>query len=355
MSAIQRIKVEVSIASLLKVVGVIVIAWFLYTIRDILAVLFVSLILASAFDPFVNAMAKWKIPRVFGITIIYIVMLAVASGILLLLVPPVTSQLQQLSTTLPQYWQNITQEITALQGINQINLPAALEDSLEQLGATVTQDSGGVFATVANIFGGIAAFVLTLVITFYLLIEQQAVKRTMRFIAPDRYHPYLLKLFSKIRDKIGMWLRGQIMLSLIIGAAVFIGLEIFGIFVPTFAQYALALALFAFLMEFIPYLGPILSAVPAVFIGFTQSLTWVLIVIAFYVIIQWLENNLIVPQVMRKAVGLNPIIVIIALLIGARIGGVAGMILAIPVTTALSVVIEDVYTLMDERELEKTT
>ncbi|MBU4332000.1 AI-2E family transporter, partial [Patescibacteria group bacterium] len=147
-----------------------------------------------------------------------------------------------------------------------------------------------------------------------------------------------------MQKKIGSWLRGQVILMIIIGILSYIGLLILGV------RYALLLALFAGLMEIIPYIGPIFGAVPAVFIALTQSPIKGLLVIVLYLIIQQLENNLIVPKIMKRAVGLNPIVVILVILIGGKIAGIVGALIAVPVATAFSVMLKDFLDLRKQGE-----
>ena len=157
-------------------------------------------------------------------------------------------------------------------------------------------------------------------------------------IVPYKYHVFLSELINKIQKKISSWLKGQIVLSLLIGFFVFISMMTLGV------KYALVLALLAFLGEFIPYLGPVLAALPAILVAFIDSPLKALFVFIIFVIIQQVENHILVPKIMQKAVGLNPLISILALLIGARLGGVMGVILAIPITTAIIVIISEIFT-----------
>lgn len=353
MSKVTRI--EISTWSLLKVVGVVLAVWFLYIIRAIVAILFVAIILASAVDPVVDWITRKKVPRIFGVLIIYIVMLSLVSLVIVLLLPPIIHQVQNLSNDFPAYWQRFSASLTAIENYSQnYGVAETVRNALGQLEAALTRNSGGVVETLVSVFGGVVSFLVILVMTFYLLLEENATKKVLRLVTPAKVQPYVTRILFKMRDKIGLWLRGQIALSLIIAVIVFVGLNIFGIFIPLFAKYALVLALLAFLCEFVPYLGPMLAALPALFIGFTQGWQVAGAVLAFYVVMQWCENNLIVPQVMKRAVGLNPIIIITALMIGLKIGGVIGMVLAIPVTTALSVLVEEISREVDQRDLEET-
>ena len=157
----------------------------------------------------------------------------------------------------------------------------------------------------------------------------------MKVITPDHVHEELGRITEKIQNKIGQWLRGQLILMAIIFFVTFIGLKIIGV------PYALVLALVAGITEIIPYAGPILGAMPAVFIAFTISPVKGLLAVLLYFLIQQAENHLIVPKVMQRTTGLNPIIVIVAVLVGAQLAGVLGALLAVPIAAALEVVIHE--------------
>jgi predicted PurR-regulated permease PerM len=179
---------------------------------------------------------------------------------------------------------------------------------------------------------------LALVITFYFSVQENAVKQFIVWLTPKGKEEKTVLIIEKIQSRLGLWLRGQMLLSLIIFIITYVGLKILGI------KYALVLALLAGFFEVVPYLGPILSAVPAVFL--TLISPWggwfkALMVLVLYVVVQQAENNVIVPKVMARTVGLNPLIVIISILIGAKIAGVAGALVAVPVATALAVVLKE--------------
>lgn len=175
-------------------------------------------------------------------------------------------------------------------------------------------------------------------------VGEAGMKEFFRFVAPSKYQPYLVQKINQVQTKLGMWLRGQLILSLIIFALTYLGLTILRV------EYALVLALFAGLAEFVPYIGPIISAVPAVFLTFADSPIKALIVIVLYIVIQQLENQIIVPKVMQKSVGLNPLVVIVVMLVGAKIAGMAGLILAVPTATIIKIFLGDFFEDRKEKE-----
>ena len=341
----KRQLIDLSILSIVKFFLVILILFFLYIIKEILAILFVSLIFASAVDPWVDKMEKFKLPRWLGILLIYVAFFAIIFLAVYALIPPLVEQSSQLVKNFPGYFDKIGE---TYQGLKNFSLEHGILDNLNQ-GISALKDNmatavGSVVSSVFAVFGGLISFFVILVMTFYMTVEESAMKRSLSFILPEKYQPFTLQLINKVQKKIGDWLKGQLILSLIIGLMSYVGLLILGV------NYALILAFIAAIGEFIPYVGPFISAVPAIFLAFTQSPAKALLVLILYIIIQQLENNLLVPKVMQKAVGLNPIISIVALLIGAKVAGLLGMILAIPVATAITVILREFWSTKEKVE-----
>ena len=339
----QKVIIDISSLTLIKILLITVALFFLFYIRGVVLLLFVALILASAFDPWVDWLQKNKVPRAVAILLIYLALFSILGGAVYLIIPPIAIEVTQLSKDFPFYWEKVMSGIYFVRDYsNEQGLNQGIQDSLTALQNNISAAAGGVFSTIFSLFGGIISFFVILVIAFYLTVEEQAMKRLLRSLVPVKYQPYFTHLVNRMQEMIGRWLRGQLALSFIIFFACWIGLTILGV------KYALVLALFAGVMEIVPYLGPFMGGIPAVFIAFTQSPLLAFWTIILYVIIQQLENNIIVPKVMQRAVGLNPIIVIVVILIGAKIAGILGVLLAVPVTTALSVWVNDLLEIKKE-------
>lgn len=330
--------VDISIWSVVKVIAVLLILVFLYVVRDIIVLIFASVILSAAICPWVDWFEKKKIPRALGIFIIYFSLFLIVALTIALLVPTVLDQVRQLSGNFPYYYDKIASAFNALPQASGVdNITEGVQSGLESLGSFVGQATQGIFSTLSGIFGGIISFFVVLVTIFYLSLEQNGIKKFLVTVTPNHYHDKFSRLGSKIENKIGRWFRSQLLLCLIIGALTFIGLKLFGI------KYALLLALIAGVTEIIPYIGPILGAVPAIFLAFAQSPILALWAIVLYVVIQQIENHILLPVIMRKAVGLHPIIVIVVILVGAKLGGILGAVLAVPVATAVAVFFSDFF------------
>ena len=334
----KPISINITTLTIFKVILVFLLLYFLYLIKDILAVLFVSLILASAVDPWVDWMHSKKLPRSIAILFIYLVVLSVIGSVIYLIIPPIAKEIGEISVNFPQYLEKMISTFSALKEYSsQHGILDNIKDSLGSVSSNLQKAAGGVFSTISNIFGGIFSFFLILVITFYMVVEEGAIKKLVWSIAPEKHQPYIMQLINRMQKKIGLWLRGQLILSLVIFILTYIGLSILGV------EYALVLALIAGLTEFVPYLGPILGSIPAIFLAFAQSPMLAVFVIVLFFVIQQVENNILVPKIMQKTVGLNPIVSISVLMIGFKIAGVVGAILAIPVATAVSVFVKDLF------------
>lgn len=331
----KPININITTLTLFKAIAILILLYLLYLIRDILIVFFVALILASAVDPWVDWMKTKKIPRSIGILLIYLVLFAIIGIIVITIIPPIIQQIIDLTNNLPQYLDKVLSFFSKVQ--NKSGILESVKTSLGAITSSLQTAAGGIFSTVTGIFGSIFSFFLVLVLTFYMAVEENAIKKLVWSLAPSKHQPYIMQLINRMQKKIGLWLRGQLILCFVIFAMDFVGLSILHV------KYALVLSLIAGLTEFIPYVGPILGAIPAVFLAFNQSPMLALFVAVLFYIVQLVENNILVPKIMEKAVGLNPIVSIAALMIGYNLAGVVGAILSIPVTTAASVFFKDMF------------
>lgn len=336
--------VTISTTTFIKVLIIFLILVFLFLIKGVLALIFISIVLASAFDPWVDWFHKYKIPRSLGILIIYIVMLSIVATALILIIPPITKEIGQIATHFPDYYEKIVSGLNSLQGGASEGMQNDLQQGLMSLSQNLNLALNNIFSFIFNFFGGMLSFFLVLVITFYLTLEEENLKNFLRSVTPAKYQPYMAQTMFKIQRKMGQWLRGQIILSLIIFVLTFIGLTIIGV------PYALVLAFIAGILEIVPFIGPTLSAIPALFFAFLLSPVTGLLVAGLYIIIQQLENHLITPRVMGKSVDLNPLVIIVVILIGAQVGGIVGAIISVPVATALSVFVKDFLDRKSQKE-----
>jgi predicted PurR-regulated permease PerM len=326
--------VSITTGTILRTVAVLIGIGLLWLIRDILLYVFTAILIAGVVYP----IAKWaetrKVPKGLAVLLFYVLFFSVLAFAFARLVPAVLSELGQLVSTQGPQAEVMRGIVDWLKGMTeQYGLQENLSDSVSTLQEYAQRVFGGLLSALSSVFGGIAALVVVLVLSFYMIVEESAARTLFLNVIPTRYQEFASRLVWLVIDRLGGWLRGQMLLGLIIGFLYFLGYWAIGV------PYALLLALLGGLLEFIPYVGPFIAAVPAIFFAFTDSPMRALAAFILILVIQQLENNVIVPWVMRRAVGLNPIVSIVAFMVGAKLFGVVGAIFAIPVATAASVVI----------------
>jgi predicted PurR-regulated permease PerM len=330
--------ITISTLTIVKVAVFLLAGFFLYMIRDIIALFFMSLVLASIINPLASWFQTKGWSRGGAVLLLYLLILLLIGLIVMLLVPAVINETRDLLTNADAIWGSFIstlgplREFVASRGLG-ANLGQALSGMAEGLNVA----AGGIFATIRGLVTGVASFIIVLVVAFYLVVSEDGLKRLFRAVAPESYQPYLVDLFQRIEKSIGGWVRGQLILSVIIGGAVYITLKILGV------KYALVLALAAGVAEAIPYVGPVFSAIPAILIALTQSPIKGMLVAIMYIVIQQVENHVLVPKIMQKVTGLHPIVSIFAMLIGVKVAGLVGALLAIPVAMMLGIIVADAF------------
>ena len=197
---------------------------------------------------------------------------------------------------------------------------------------------------VGAVFGGIVSIIAVFILSFYLAVSKYGVEKFLKFVLPVRYEEYVIEIYEHIKSKIGLWLQGQLVLSLIVGILVFLGLLFLGV------KYSLIFGILAGILEMVPFVGPVFVGALAALIGFSESFTLGISVIVFFIVIQQLENHLLVPLVMKYTVGLHPVVVVVAFLAGAKLAGFVGILLAIPIAV---IIVEILESWADRRKTEK--
>ena len=315
------------------------VAWALWEVRDALMLVYISALVAIGLSPVVNAierkrLMRQRVPRWAAILVIYLAIIGAVVAVGILVIPPIVTQARGLAMELPrllhqgQQWLIdhglLTREISAQEAVRQTAGNSGAQD-------TVGLIVGAVFGFVGGIFG----LITMLVLAFYLLVDSSGLVNVFVRLFPREKRAQVDDACRRVTNKVSAWLGGQLLLGGIIGSTAALGLYLMG--VPFFY----VLALIAGLGEMIPIVGPILSAVPAVAVALSVKPTLALGVIAFFFAQQQLENHLLVPKIMQRQVGISPVFVIIALLIGGSLLGVIGAILAVPTAAILQVVFEE--------------
>lgn len=331
-----RQQVDLSAGSVFRALLIIIAFGVLYLLSDVLIILIFAIVIASAVQPFVAWFERRRVPRIVSVLLLYL--MVVAAGVILstLVFPSVSGDLTQLTSYLPKITKEISTSLDAAQSGNKyFDFISEIQNILEVVTGYLQQFSQSALNLAVSAFGGIFSFVAILVISFYLSVMKNGVQNFLEAVVPERYEKYVLDLWRRTEYKVGLWLQGQMLLSLIMGLVVFVGLTLMGV------KFALMFAILIMVLEIVPIAGPVLAAIPAILIAFLQSPELGLYTLIFYIVAQQLENHLLVPFVLGKTIGLNPIVVILAILVGSKLAGLAGAFLGVPVATIIVEIIDD--------------
>jgi predicted PurR-regulated permease PerM len=321
-----------------------VLLWGAFLVRDVLLLIYISGVLAIGFSPIVRLIQRQKMlpvgtrrfPRWMAILVLYLVIIGSLTGIGFMIFPPLADQARQLWSALPEMLAR-GQAFLISKGL--LREPIEWRDVVRQTPVSgSTEAVGTVFGAVLGVLGGLFGLLTILILTFYLLVESDALHSMFLRLFPRRSRDRAAEVSREITLKVSAWLGGQLLLGTIIGITSAIGLWLLGI------PYFYVLALISAIGELIPVVGPILAAIPAIAVAGTVSMQKVMLVIVFFVVQQQFENHVLVPKVMERQVGISPVTVILALLIGGKLLGILGAILAVPTAAILQVVISELTT-----------
>ncbi len=334
----QAVMWDVSVTTIIKVVGVLLFFAVAYLLRDIFIILLFAIVIASAVTPFADWVEKKKIPRILGVALLYLSIFVLVGFLISLVVPFVTGEINQLIQDLPNFISRVSTSLEKAQetsGGRFTDLFNEILNLLDSFSGYLQASSSSAFGFVVSVFGGLFSFIGIIVISFYLSVMKGGIENFIRSVIPHKYEPHFLNIWRKSEIKVGRWLQGQLLLALIVGLAVYVVMSLMGV------KFALLLGILAMILELVPTVGPVLAAVPAVILAFTQSPALGLWVIVAYAVIQQLENHILVPIIMGRTVGLNPVMVIIALLVGFQLAGIVGMILSVPVAAIIVEIVDE--------------
>ncbi len=325
-------ELENSTQVILKVVFVVLSLAFLWVIREIITLFLLAVVFASAMDPLADYLhQKRKIPRGVSVLALYVIVLGLVGVVVGLIAPEVLNQFKLLAQNFPDFWAEFQVKYPGVHAVfGNVNAAQILQ------GFVGTGDGQSVFSHTLGIFNGVLGFFTVLVVSFYLVVaDQNGMKELIRPLVPPAKRDLVMSLTNKIQKKMGLWILGQLLLSISIFVMTYVGLTLLGV------KYALVLALMAGLLEVVPYMGPIISAIPAFMFALVQSPALAVGVIILYIIIQKTEGYVLVPKIMQKTVGTSPLVVLLSLLIGLKLAGVIGLLLAVPLAGAVLVLIEE--------------
>lgn len=315
------------------IVAAFILAWKVW---NILAGFFLALVFATIVDGGAEFLKKIKFPRIISVILIYLVIIVLFYFAFYFLIPPTIEEVGQFSANLPDYLQNFSPQFEQVKFFwNEYKTSETLQKSLLALADKMVKITSNITVFVSAIFGGLFTAFVVVFISFLLSIEENGVKKFLGLFVPASAQNDFIRLFSLSQGKIRDWFRGRLFSALSVGILVYFGLLFMG------AKYKVTLALIAALFEFIPIIGAWFSAIIGVALTAFQSLKLGLFALILYLVVQQIEGQISSPFFMKKIVGISPALNILALMIGAKLGGFLGILIAIPVAVIIIEIIND--------------
>ncbi len=341
-----------SVIVTLLFLALVALVWYL---REIVLILLTAIVIASAMEPGVRSFTRRGLPRVLAVILIYLIIATVFFGILFFFLPPILDDAANFLARLPDALRSIHLSTEALNSsflpLGDVASLLSSSDILRSVSSSLS-GSGGVLATLSAFFGGIVSFILVVVFSFYFSVQETGVDDFLHVVTPPRYQAYVLGLWRRSQEKIGKWMQGQLLLAALVGVMIYLLLTIFGI------PYALLLSVLAAVFELIPVFGQFLAAIPAIAVAtVNMGIGEGVLVALIFLIVQQFEAHLVYPLVVKKIVGVPPLLVILALLIGGKLAGFVGVLLSVPIAAVVRELVSDLesrraHDLVEKREKE---
>jgi predicted PurR-regulated permease PerM len=340
-SSTEHRVIDISLRSVLTILAIIFTIWLLFQIFDILILIFLAVVLAAALSPLVNYLERWM-PRWLGVLAILFSFIGALATSLYLLIPPLVTETQSLIDGFQSGRLKLEGTFFGFE-LNSQRLAEELRQNLDK----ITSHAGSIWGAASGLLSGVVGVFTVLVLALYILLDEGHIRQTVTNLTPPGYRKQTLRIVSQIADKMGLWLRGQLILGVLIGVVSYIGLWLFDV------KYALPLAILAGLTELLPMVGPIIAAAAAVTVAATDDWTKALLIGGWYLVVQQLEANVLIPQVFKRTLGLSPLVIVVALLIGAKLYGLLGIVLSVPAAAAISVIINEWPSLTQSKTKER--
>jgi predicted PurR-regulated permease PerM len=335
---------------LVLVAGIAVLAAIFWFGREILAPFAVGILIVYLLDPLIERLARIRVgsrrpPRALLILLVYLAVTLVLVELLLLLIGPLVEQVRAFVKDAPSYVDDLNARLAELTGWwDRLDVPPDVKEAIDKAVADLVANAGSlvpsilrpVFSSVLSFVGSVFGYLIIPVWTFWILKDRPAIVRGFDRAVPAAWRADTWATLGIVRRVFGSWIRGQLVLGLVVGVATFIGLLVLGAFVdPVFSRYAVLLAVIAGVLELLPVIGPIIAAIPAILLGATAGVPGIVAAFLLYLAIQQVENNFLVPKIQGDATDLHPAVVIFSLILGAAVAGLLGAILALPIAATM--------------------
>lgn len=314
---------DISWGIIIKIFVAVFIFYIIFLAREVVLWFFFGLAISVLLEPAIIFLRRIYIPKIIAILLIYFSIFGILGLIIYLTAPIFISELKQFSGYLPDYFEKISPVLRQLG----VDTARSFDDVASFLVGGLEQSSKGIFSAVMAFFGGLSSAVFILAIAFFLSLEDRGPEKFLALVLPKKYEDQVIMFFERAQAKVAGWFGARILACVFVGIASFIVFYIFGI------EYAFLLALISGILNFVPYIGPWVTAIIlAVFIlASSPALVTLFFVLGAVFVIQAIENNLLTPILMKRMIDIPPVLVLISLLVGAKMFGFLGMLFAVPV------------------------
>jgi predicted PurR-regulated permease PerM len=325
----------------LVLISVILGFWLFYRFNQVVFILFIAIVIGTVIRPLVTWLHQRGLPRIAGVILVYLLLFILLTGFVLLLSPLIVEQSATIAAAVPGYYQTLrewmlnypNQLIVRLSNFLPVTLPNLKSGTTQPTGEDVMASAGQVLGYITLAAHFFFTVLVTLVLAFYWTLDGPRIIQSFLMLVPQDRRENIKELVSAMETKVGYYVVGQGILCMVIGVMALVAYLLIGL------PNALVLAFVAGVLEAVPMVGPLLGAVPAALVALSigpDKLVWVIVAT---VIIQQLENSLLVPRVMSKAVGVNPFVTLLALFAFSSFFGIAGALMAIPMAAIIQLVL----------------
>lgn len=349
-------KVEITPKTIFTILFILALIYLAVILKSVLFIVFLAFSISAMISPIVNFLYKRNVPKNVAITLIYFLFFSSLILLVLAIYKPFMHQLENFIKAFPQIFVNVLTKIIdripmIRDNFNWDEILSNVEGSfwenieISNLSEYLLSGIGTAFGLVGSFFGILINFLSTILLSYYFIQFRDGSKEKLTRFIPPQYQKRAISFIQKVEDQLGAWLRAQILLMLIIGILSWFGLEIIGM------DFSIPLGIIAGFLEAIPSIGPFITFIVALIVGIgSQVAAWkIVFIMAWFLLIQQLENMIIVPKLMEKVVGTNPLLIIIALLSAAKVFGPWGTLLAVPIVAILQI---SISSYLEHREEE---
>ncbi|MEA3344436.1 MAG: AI-2E family transporter [Patescibacteria group bacterium] len=316
---------DISWRTIIKISLSIIGIYLIYSIKDIIVWFVFALVISILFDPIIDFLQKKRIPRIIGIAFVYFGFFGIFIVLIYLIIPLVASEVHSFLVSFPEYFEKIS---PPLQGLG-FQAFENMESFVQGVSDTLKQMSSSIFSVIFALFGGVFSFLGIITMAVFLSLEEKAVQKALVLFFPKKYEDSILGVWDKCQRKVAGWFGVRVIASLFVGIASYITFLIFNV------EYPFVLALFAAAFNFVPYIGPFFTMILLFLIIFPSEMLKAVFVLVVFFLIQQIDANVLSPLLMKRIIGIPPVLVVIALIVGASLWGVLGAFLAIPLAGVL--------------------